>query len=491
MILSLSWASSILTAKQKTNDVKSPGDRKKQIIQSYWLKIKANCHFYFSVWSLSLSIPHTLNSSPLFIKGGLGLAAIMAQLNDDEARRVLDAWPDDTDLPASVLAALREWRSESLTAIDPAVEILNADPARAFSTPRNNFLKERRCRTLVAHGVPTNGGATPSPAELRSMIPADDTRSTDSRSDSGSQQSSSNMEEKFEALEAKLLAAQSTIDMLVKQRDEVEGADVSADYVVHSTVLDLVPKSFVSHDPLSKKERLKLSRSHQGDFPEDAWPNRLVLSDATKNAKEIKAAQKLTLTQFADTVGKFMDRNEYATKMAGTSWSRLIDCIEHLQEQLSENPDIVFRAADFIDQLEPIAATTRAAFELGLDSATHMRMNVSRRVDQAMGIDHLRADPTKRAVDDFISPETYKLVEEAAKQKQNLTWAKQGYFPGQHVGRFSGGPPPKSGGGGGNYTKRSKGGGGGKGSGGRGRGKGKGGKDKKSGGRGQGSSGGD
>ena len=79
-----------------------------------------------------------------------------------------------------------------------------------------------------------------------------------------------------------------------------------------------------------------------------------------------------------------------------------------------------------------------------------MHLNVSNhRVDVAMGIDHLRIDPLKKVQDDFISLDTYKLIEEAAKTKQNLTWAKKGVFPGPQVGSFSGKPPQRPTGGGG------------------------------------------
>jgi hypothetical protein len=102
-----------------------------------------------------------------------------------------------------------------------------------------------------------------------------------------------------------------------------------------------------------------------------------------------------------------------------------------------------------------------------------------------MGIDHLRVDPLKKQADDFISDDTYKLVEEAAQKKQNLSWAKQGVFPGSQHGHFSGKPPPRKSSGGG-YSSRGR----GSSNGGRGRGRGGKGRGGKGGGRGRGGKGG-
>ena len=104
-------------------------------------------------------------------------------------------------------------------------------------------------------------------------------------------------------------------------------------------------------------------------------------------------------------------------------------------------------------------ATLEAAFKLGLDTSANMRYDVAKKVDVAMGIEHLRVDPHKRGTDDFVSGDTFKLVEAAAKAKTELALAKQGVFPGSN-GYFSNGPPRKTHGGGGNYKKKGKGGGG-------------------------------
>jgi hypothetical protein len=148
-----------------------------------------------------------------------------------------------------------------------------------------------------------------------------------------------------------------------------------------------------------------------------------------------------------------------------------LDLTVELREQIEVDSGIVFRGADLLEKLSCVETLLEGTMKVSLDTAAVMRLDVANRVDVAMAIDHLRVDPLKKASDDFISQDAYKLVEEAAKQKQNLTWAKKGMFPGSQVGNFSGRPLPRSTGGGG---RSSNGGGRGRGSGG-GRGRGNGG----------------
>ena len=113
-----------------------------------------------------------------------------------------------------------------------------------------------------------------------------------------------------------------------------------------------------------------------------------------------------------------------------------------------------------------------------MDASVHMRLSVANRVDEAMGIKHLRVDPLKAGEDDFISDDTYKLVQAEAEKKQNLTWAKQGDFPRSKAGNsFFGKPSQKHPRGGKNNNQNKKAGGRGngrgRGKGGKGRGKGK------------------
>jgi hypothetical protein len=403
----------------------------------------------------------------------------MAALTAAEIGALLARWPlDDDNLPPSVDAAFRGWKALTLAAIDPAIQRLNDDATVGFTTPAGaGFVKATKCRTLAAHGVSPPLGQPLSVNELRSMLPGNTAVGADSQ-----------LARQLSAMADQLQKAEATIASLVRQQAADEKDDVTADYEVNSTVVDALPSSFLALDPLSKKERLKISREYAGKYPENRWPNSLAMSDSTKNCKEMQGAKKLTLPLYAVEVAKFMDRTSTATKLVGTAWSRVLDVKADLAEQIELDPDIVFRGADLLDRMEQIEECLHGTFKISLDVATNMRLNVAHRVDVAMGIDHLRVDPLKKEIDDFISDDTYKLVESAAHKKQNLTWAKQGVFPGSKVGHFSQRPLSKSTGGGnqqssgrggrgrGNGRGRGKGGGGGKGRGGRGSGRGKSGK---------------
>ena len=404
----------------------------------------------------------------------------MAALTDAEVQNVLDAWPtDDEGLPASVQAALDSWKPQTMNPINAAIASLNDDPTSAFTTPAGRgYLKANKLRTLVAHGIAVaGGGPTPLPAELRSMVSTPDVVSEKIRV----------MEQQLAQQRQEIADSRQEIAGLQKVQDAIDTEkDVTADYVVNETVLVATPQSFVTHIPLSKKERRYTMHKNQGSF--SRYPNKLVLKDSTRNSKDMQKAAKLTLPQCATEVQKFMERNDHTTKMAGTCWSHLLDMSADITSSLTSDPDAWYRADDILDRLTVVQNCTEAAFTLGLDASVHLRLSVANRVDTAMGIKHLRVDPLKKGEDDFISDDTYKLVEAEAKKKQNLTWAKQGDFPGSKAGSsFFGKPPQKYPGGGKKPFQKSGGSKGGRGRG-RGRGKGRGGKDSSGRGRGEGSS---
>ena len=391
----------------------------------------------------------------------------MAALTAAEIDQIVAAWPDDdADLPASVLAAFRGWSTQTLAVINPALARLNDDATVGWTTPAPNvsFNKTLKCRTLTAHGVAPPLGATPSVFELRAMLPEEE----------GSDSVAPEIRRQLQEMAAQLRAAEGTIATLVRQTSTDDNDDVTTEHVVHPTVVDRLPKSFVDLHPLSHAERRKIVRTHCGTYPKDRWPNSMKMADTTRNCKEMQSAKKLTLPQYATELSKFMDRVSGATKLIGTAHSRVLDLTIELEEQIEVDPEIVFRGADLLEKLSCVELLLEGTMKVSLDTAAIMRLDVANRVDVAMAIDHLRVDPLKKESDDFISEDAYKLVEEAAKHKQNLTWAKKGVFPGSQVGNFSGRPPPKTTGGG---SKGSSGSGRGRGKGsgnggGRGRGKG-------------------
>ena len=323
----------------------------------------------------------------------------MAALSEAEIQGVIDAWPaDDTGLPASVRTALDAWTALTLGPINTAIRNLNDDPALTWQTPTGRgYLKVHKVRTLVAHGVAAAaGGPTPLPADLRSMTAAPDAISEKIRL----------MEQQLAAQRDEIAASRLEISGLQRVQDAIDTEkDVTADYVVNDTVAAATPDSFVNHIPLSKKERRQRTHGNQGSFPK--YPNKLVLKESTKNSKDMQKAQKLTLPQYAVEVQKFLDRNDHATKMAGTCWSHVLDMTTEVQSSLTSDSDAWYRADDILDRLLVVQNCAEAAFTFGLDASVHMRLSVANRVDTAMGIKHLRVDPLKRGEDDFISDDTY------------------------------------------------------------------------------------
>ena len=61
--------------------------------------------------------------------------------------------------------------------------------------------------------------------------------------------------------------------------------------------------------------------------------------------------------------------------------------------------------------------------DLAIDTQTLMRLAVSRRIETALGVAYLHQDPTKHPKEDFMSPKTLTVIEEAAKMREDLTWA--------------------------------------------------------------------
>ena len=380
----------------------------------------------------------------------------MSEQEDELVQEVLANWPEEaTSLPPSVRDAYWAWFETRFATLKDALTAMSQDGDNEYVAPSTTPDRAEMARVLTVYGWTPVPGDVPVPSET-------EFRDVRKHPPPGSSSSLSQMEEmmsRMSSMDAELRRAQSTIESLARTSSVQDDNDVSGDYDVAAEVVESIPPSFVTLDPLSKKERREILRAHLGVYPKDSWPKSLSLKDATKLSADLKKAPKIELTELANVVTKFMDRNTVATKMIGTAWSRSIDMRDSLADALDNDVDVLFRADDTLAQLEDIVEAAAAAFRLSLDLSANMRYEVSKRVDVAMGIDHLRVDPHKRGTDDFLSADTYKLVEEAAKIKSNLAIAKKGVFPGA-PGYFSHRPSPKSSGGG-SYKKRGKGSGGG------------------------------
>jgi hypothetical protein len=145
----------------------------------------------------------------------------------------------------------------------PALARLNDGASVGWTTPAPNvsFNKNPKCRTLAAHGVVPPLGVTPSVFELRAMLPEEE----------GSDSVAPEIRRQLQEMAAQLRAAEGAIATLVRQTSTDDNDDVTAECVIHPTVVDRLPKpkSFVDLHPLSHAERKKIVRTHCGQHPKD------------------------------------------------------------------------------------------------------------------------------------------------------------------------------------------------------------------------------
>jgi hypothetical protein len=69
-----------------------------------------------------------------------------------------------------------------------------------------------------------------------------------------------------------------------------------------------------------------------------------------------------------------------------------------------------------------LEAAAEGAMDLSIDTQTLMRLSVSRRIEMALGVAHLHQDPTKHPKEDFMSPKTLSIIEDAAKMRELGRW---------------------------------------------------------------------
>jgi hypothetical protein len=158
---------------------------------------------------------------------------------------------------------------------------------------------------------------------------------------------------------------------------------------------------------------------------------------STKALKLVQDA-KVTLPHFAtQEVAKFMSRNTGTIKMCGTVLSRVREMKSDLtyvpphlgeddedEDSLTHVPQSI-PTADLLEFLTTLEFAADGAMDLAIDTQTLMRLSVSRRIETAIGAAHLHQDPTKHPKEDFMSPKTLTVIEEAAKMREDLTWAME------------------------------------------------------------------
>ena len=219
--------------------------------------------------------------------------------------------------------------------------------------------------------------------------------------------------------------------------DEVQTSTYEvADSILSKLGLTAAGKmSWLDIKPLPKSERRRILREHGGTFK--TFPPDLDMLASTKALKLVQEA-KVTLPNFAtQEVAKFMTRNTGTIKMCGTVLSRVRELKTDLAAPPEEDgededdevpytrPPASIPTEVLLEFLTVLEAAAEGSLDLAIDCHTLMRMSVSRRIESALGVAHLQQDPTKRPREDFISPKTLTLIEDAAKMREDLTWAME------------------------------------------------------------------
>ena len=378
----------------------------------------------------------------------------------DEAR---GRWPSDaSELPADAQAAFAVWSQAPATAVKAALE---RDAAWRRPGAGISYRKLDKARDLVLLRTPfprnvRTGGARPLTAERVARIgivtEEDTNNDDDDRQTSSVEDQLAEMRRTQADLQETINSQAATIQQLFKaQHVEHTEGDLSSTYEVIDEVLakigfDATKKacSWMNILPMTLQERKLMMREHGGTF--SLFPPELDMLETTKMRSEVKKAN-LTLLEFASKeVSRYMQRNSLTIKMAGTALSRVVEMRRRLSEcVVSVDDEDVVPIADVLNFLEVLEGTTNCTMELAVDTQTHLRLAVSRRIETALGVGHLRKDPLKKAKEDFLPPDTYEIIADAAQKKEDLSWAQNRLSTVKNSSSH-GGPSQKSTGGGNN-----------------------------------------
>ena len=380
----------------------------------------------------------------------------------DEAR---GRWPDDaSELPADAQAAFAAWSQAPATAVKAALE---RDAAWRRPGAGISYRKLDKARDLVLLRTPfprnvRTDGARPLTAErVASIGVMTDDDATDN--DDAPQNQSSSVEEQLAEMRRNQAELQDTINsqaatiqqLFKAQHVEHTEGDLSSTCEVIDEVLakigfDETKKacSWMNILPMTLQERKLMMREHGGTF--SLFPPELDMLETTKMRSEVKKAN-LTLLEFASKeVSRYMQRNALTIKMAGTALSRVVEMRRQLSEcVVSVDDEDVVPISDVLNFLEVLEGTTNGTMELAVDTQIHLRLAVSRRIETALGVGHLRKDPLKKVKEDFLPPDTYEIIADAAQKKEDLSWAQNRLSTVKNSSSH-GGPSQKSTGGGNN-----------------------------------------
>ena len=125
-----------------------------------------------------------------------------------------------------------------------------------------------------------------------------------------------------------------------------------------------------------------------------------------------------------------MARNAHTVKMTGTVYSRIIEMREELESRQAEDDsfkeDLLVPMEDILEFLPTLEESASGAMDIAIDNQILMRTAVSKRLEEAIGVAHLRPETGKKAREDFLSTETLALIEAAATRSEDLSWAAEG-----------------------------------------------------------------
>ncbi len=91
-----------------------------------------------------------------------------------------------------------------------------------------------------------------------------------------------------------------------------------------------------------------------------------------------------------------MRANARTVRLSGTSFSRTLEFQQQLADYLDNDPQATeVSVAWVLEFVDKVVGASRGAFAMSIDTQTALRLAVSNRLEKAMKVDHLTANPLK------------------------------------------------------------------------------------------------